>query len=57
MFSVIVAIFGWPLTSFYDAETSFAILNTLSFVMVGFMLLSPLTAFAHDMQQHPIKEH
>ena len=50
VFSVIVAIFGWPLTSFYDADTSFNILNILSYIMLGFMLLSPLTGFAHDIQ-------
>ena len=50
VFSVIVAVFGWPLTSFYDADTSFNILNILSYIMLGFMLLSPLTGFAHDIQ-------
>jgi hypothetical protein len=57
VFSVIVAIFGWPLTSFYDADTTFEILNTLSFIMLGFMIFSPLFAFAHDIQQQLEKEH
>jgi hypothetical protein len=50
VFSVIVAIFGWPLTSFYDADTTFDILNILSYVMLGFMLFAPITGFAHDIQ-------
>ena len=49
--SVIIAVFGWPLTPFYDADTTFSILNTLSYIMLGFMLLSPLTGFVFDMQQ------
>ena len=48
--SVEIAIFGWPLTSFYDANTAFDILNKLSFIMLGFMLLAPITGFAHDNQ-------
>jgi hypothetical protein len=50
VFSVIVAIFGWPLTTIYDADTAFDILTKLSYIMFGFILLSPLTAFAHDVQ-------
>ena len=49
--SVSIAIFGWPLTSFYDADTTLNILNLLSYIMLGFMLLSPLTGFAHDIQE------
>ena len=56
VFSVIVAIFGWPLTSFYDANTSFNILNILSYIMLGFMLLSPLMGFARDIQAQIEKE-
>lgn len=48
--SVEIAIFGWPLTSFYDANTAFDILNKLSYIMLGFMLLAPLTGFAHDVK-------
>jgi MFS family permease len=50
IFSVVVAIFGWPLTVFYDADTTFDILNNLSFIMLGFMLLASITGFAHDIQ-------
>ena len=48
--SVEIAIFGWPITVFYDAVTTFDILNKLSFIMLGFMLLAPITGFAHDNQ-------
>jgi hypothetical protein len=46
--SVEIAILGWPFTSFYDADTTLDILNTTAYVMLGFMVLSPLTALAHD---------
>ena len=46
--SVEIAIFGWPLTSFYDADTTLYILNTTAYVMLGCMVLAPLTALAHD---------
>jgi hypothetical protein len=49
--SVSIAIFGWPLTSFYDADTTLNILNLLSYIMLGFMLLSPITGFARDIQE------
>ncbi|MEX2160417.1 MAG: hypothetical protein WD751_00740 [Anaerolineales bacterium] len=49
--SVEIAIFGWPLTAFFDADTSFAILNLLAFIMLGLMLLSVLTGLAQDSRQ------
>jgi hypothetical protein len=51
VFSVIVAIFGWPLTIYFDDETAFKHLNTLSFIMVGMMLLAVISAFAYDIQR------
>ena len=48
--SVEIAIFGWPLTVFYETDTTFDILNKLSFVMLGLMLFTPITGFAHDIQ-------
>jgi hypothetical protein len=54
--SVEIAIFGWPLTSFYDADTTFAYLNLLSYIMLGLMLLSVLTAIAHDCVHPKMKE-
>jgi hypothetical protein len=56
VFSVVVAIFGWPLTTFFDHETAFKYLNTLSFVMVGLMLLSVVSGFAYDIQQQRQRE-
>jgi len=46
--SVGIAIFGWPLTSFFDAKTAFDHLNNLSYIMLGLMLLSILTGLAYD---------
>ena len=54
--SVVIAIFGWPLTAFTDAETAFEHLNTLSLWMVALMVLSTITAFAHDIQVQITKE-
>lgn len=48
--SVAIAIFGWPLTAFFDADTTLNYLNTLSYLMLGLMFLSILTGFAHDIQ-------
>ena len=49
--SVEIAIFGWPLTAFFDADTAFDHLNTIALIMVGLMLLSARTGFARDIQQ------
>jgi len=49
--SVGIAIFGWPLTEFFDAETAFNFLNVLSYIMVGLMLLSSLCGIAYDIQK------
>ncbi len=54
--SVEIAIFGWPLTSFLDADAAFDLLNTLSYIMLGLMLLSVLTGLAYDVQQQTKKE-
>lgn len=48
--SVLIAIFGWPLTSFYNADTALNILNLFSYIMLGLMFLFPLTGFAYDIQ-------
>jgi hypothetical protein len=52
VFSVVVAVFGWPLTAFFDNETAVSYLTTLSFIMFGMMLLSLLSGFAWDIQQN-----
>lgn len=46
--SVEIAIFGWPLTSFLGADRTLEILNLLSYLMLGLMLMSMLSAYAHD---------
>ena len=56
VFNVIVAIFGWPLTAWLDADSAFELLNTLCFIMLGMMLLSVLAGFAYDVQQRVKKE-
>jgi hypothetical protein len=50
--SVEMAIFGYPLVSFLGAETTQTILWNIANIMLGLMLLSPLTAFARDIK-HP----
>jgi hypothetical protein len=55
VFSVIVAIFGWPMTALFDDATAFKHLNSISFVMVGLMLFSSLCGFAHDIQKQDEK--
>jgi hypothetical protein len=46
--TVEIAIFGWPLTLFFDAQTAFTHLNTLSYIMLGVMVLCVLSGLAHD---------
>jgi hypothetical protein len=50
VFSVVVAIFGWPLMRFLSAEITSSYLGMLSYIMLAFMLFSPVTAFAYDIQ-------
>ena len=49
--SVEIAIFGYPLLWFFDAPITYSIQNILAFIMVGFMPVSIITAFAHDIQK------
>lgn len=56
VFSVVVAIFGWPLILFFDAETTMSYLNILANIMLGFMLFAPITGFAHDIQAQVDRE-
>lgn len=46
--SVEIAIFGWPLTTFFDDQSTMDYLNNLSYLMVGLMVLSVLSSLAHD---------
>lgn len=54
--SVITAIFGWPLTVFFDDETALSHLYSLGYLMVGLMIVSSLTGFAYDIQEQLEKE-
>ena len=51
LIGVEIAIFGYPLLWFFDANVTYNIQYTLAFIMVGFMPVSILTAFAHDIQK------
>jgi hypothetical protein len=48
LFSVEIAIFGYPLVSFVGADATLALLNHAALVMTGLMVFAPLTAFAYD---------
>ena len=52
MVSVITAIFGWPLTVFFDDETALRHLYSLGYLTLGLMILSSLTGVARDIQEH-----
>ena len=51
LISVEIAIFGYPLLWFFDATITYAIQNAFAFIMVGFMPVFIITAFAHDIQK------
>ena len=51
LIGVEIAIFGYPLLWLFDANITFTIQNTLAFIMVGFIPVSILTAFAYDIQK------
>lgn len=55
LISVEIAIFGYPLMWFFDAKVTYDIQYTFAFVVVGFMPVSILTAFAYDIQQRSAK--
>lgn len=46
--SVEIAIFGYPFVSSFGMDTTLAVLNTSANLMLGLMLFTPLTTFAHD---------
>jgi hypothetical protein len=50
LISVEIAILGWPLTLWYNADAAFDLLNTIAYIMLGLMLFSVVTALAHDAQ-------
>ena len=49
--SVEIAIFGYPLLWFFSANITYDIQYTFGYIMVGFMPVSILTAFAYDIQK------
>ncbi len=51
--SVELIIFGYPLLWFFNADTTFAIVNILAFIYLGLMAVSILTGFAYDIQNQP----
>jgi len=51
LIGVEILIFGYPLLWFFDANITYNIQNTFAFIMVGFMPVSILTAFAYDIQK------
>jgi hypothetical protein len=51
LISVAIAIFGWPLTTFFDADTTLSYLGNLSYLMLGLMLLSALTGLANNTRE------
>jgi len=46
-----IAIFGYPLLWFFDANVTFIIQWTLALIMVGLWPVSIITAFAYDTQK------
>ncbi len=46
-----IAIFGYPLLWFFNANITFTIQNVLAFIMVGLWPVTIITAFAHDIQK------
>ena len=48
--SVVIAIFGWPLTAFLEAGAAFSALYSLAYATLGLMALAVLTAIARDIQ-------
>jgi hypothetical protein len=51
LISVEIAIFGYPLLGFFGAKTTYNIQYTFGYIMIGFMPVSILTAFAYDIQK------
>jgi hypothetical protein len=51
LFGVEIAIFGYPLLWFFEADTTYAIQYTSAYLMLGLMLLSIITGFAYDIQK------
>lgn len=55
--NVEIAIFGWPLTSFFDADTTNELLYQSSYWMLGLMFLSVITGLARDSMKTRVVSH
>jgi hypothetical protein len=51
LIGVEIAIFGYPLLWFLEADTTYAIQWNSAYIMLALMLLSIITGFAHDIQK------
>jgi hypothetical protein len=49
--SVVVTITGWPLLSFFGVNTTYKIILSVGYILLGLMLFTTLTAFAYDIQK------
>lgn len=54
LISVEIAIFGYPLLWFFDAEVTFSVQNASAIIMVIFLPLSILTALANDVERRKL---
>lgn len=50
LFGVEIAIFGYPLLYFLDADTTYNVQFTSAYLMLALMLLAIVTAFAYDIE-------
>lgn len=57
LMGVEIAIFGYPLLWFFDADTTYAIQWNSAFIMLGLMVLSIVTGFAFDIQRQDEPNH
>lgn len=55
--SVEIEVFGYPLLWFLGTDMTRAILSSAANLMIGLMLLAPLTAFAHDTRSPLDQDH
>jgi len=49
--AVEVTIVGWPLISFFGVNTTYGIISSLGYILLGLMLFTTLNAFAYDIHK------
>ena len=49
--SIVVTITGWPLLSFFGINTTYKIILSAGYILLGLMLFTTLTAFAYDIRK------